>query len=262
MKIHNHEGKKSHLSNEDIPQTQTNFKVYKSPKKNDESLKYYSKKMKINNSTKIISFLIIISLNMQIISYINIRLIKSQSSIITLRIIGPGNKNIFCPDENAFSKIYYPNNIFINENKEISIQSTYNFTKIDNIVKLEWNSPIRNCYSMFYNCSDIIEFDFSEFNTSFVTDMSLMFSHCTSLTSLNLSNFITSRVQKIDNMFEGCLNLEYLNLENFDESSLSSDESHFSNIFNDVPDNIVICINENNINNKIFPQIKEISCYA
>ena len=53
-------------------------------------------------------------------------------------------------------------------------------------------------------------------------------------------------------MFSGCTSLAYINLKNFNEINLNS----YSNMFNGVPDNITICINENTTSNKIFPQIR------
>ena len=85
-----------------------------------------------------------------------------------------------------------------------------------------------------------------------------MFYGCSLLTSLDLSNFETSQVTEMYNMFEGCFDLEYINLKNFNESKLTS----YSNMFKGVPDNVIICINENNTNNTIFPQIKEKKCYT
>ena len=58
-------------------------------------------------------------------------------------------------------------------------------------------------------------------------------------------------------MFEDCINLEYINLKNFNEINLTS----YNNMFNNVPDNVVICINEDKTNNTIFPQIKNKACY-
>ena len=89
-----------------------------------------------------------------------------------------------------------------------------------------------------------------------------MFKGCSSLTSLNLSNFDTSKVTWISNMFDGCTNLEYINMINFNENSLGSSSSyHYSNMFNNVPNNIVVCINTNNIRNKIYPQISSKTCH-
>ena len=67
-----------------------------------------------------------------------------------------------------------------------------------------------------------------------------MFFNCSSLTSLNLSNFDTSNLSWMGNMFNGCVNLAYLNLQNFREVKESIT---INNVFNNTPDNIVICLN-------------------
>ena len=112
---------------------------------------------------------------------------------------------------------------------------------------------------MFSDCSNLTSLDLSNFNTSKVQYMEKMFYGCKSLSSLDLSNFDTSKVQRLYKMFEGCKNLEYINLKNFNEKNLVS--YHIYDVFKYVPDNIVICINEDNIN-KILSQIKTVKCYV
>ena len=109
---------------------------------------------------------------------------------------------------------------------------------------------------MFYKCTSLTSLDLSNFITSKVTNMWSMFCYCSSLTSLDLSNFDTSNVNDMDYMFYQCINLEYINLYNFKEIKLTS----YGDIFVGVPENIVICIDENNIQNKILPKIKDIKC--
>ena len=110
----------------------------------------------------------------------------------------------------------------------------------------------------FSECSLLSYLDISNFDTSHVTSMFYMFSNCTSLISLNLSNFFIANAEDINNMFSGCVNLEYINLNNFDEANIDK----YANMFNNVPINIVICINETITKQKIFPQIKDIKCHT
>ena len=70
-----------------------------------------------------------------------------------------------------------------------------------------------------------------------------MFKGCSSLSSLDLSTFDTSSVDNMDRMFEDCIKLEYINLKNFLENEFLS----IVNIFNNVPDNVIVCLNENSI---------------
>ena len=108
---------------------------------------------------------------------------------------------------------------------------------------------------MFSYCSNLPSLNLSNFNTSNVKNMGWMFDGCSKLSSLNLSNFDTSKVIDMSYMFSGCLQLTYLNLKNFIENNSLS----VGNDFYNVPENIVICLNENS--NKILKEIKNIKCY-
>ena len=115
-----------------------------------------------------------------------------------------------------------------------------------------------NMHSMFYNCRSLTSLNLSKFDTSHVTNMRSMFYGCSSLSSLDLSNFDTSKAIRMHNMFDGCINLEYINLINFRENNLNKNFSY--SIFDNVPDNIVLCINDNI--NIILDEIKKIKCYS
>jgi len=232
-------------------------------------------------------------------------LIEYNSYNITLKIKGTGTKQIFSSNSRFTN---YPNEVYINGNKQNVVTHSYNLNQEDNFIELIWNNLINSCVCMFFECSDITEIDFSNFNTSNVeymnqmfygcssltslnlsnfetskvksmwstfnrcssltslnlsnfdtsqvTEMDYMFKHCSSLTSLNLSNFDTSQVTNVEYMFDGCKNLEYINMINFKDSSLTT----YSHMFEDVPDNIVLCINKDNIP-KIYIQIKDKSCH-
>ena len=201
---------------------------------------------------------------------------------ITLKVKGPGTANIL--GSFFFNYVNKPDRIFINEIENTTINYSYYFEKIDNIVKLLWNNnSINDCYGMFQNCFNITEIDLSNFNTSNVRDMDYMFSDCSSLSSLDLSNFDTSNVQRMDFMFSYCSSLSSLDLSNFDISNVQLIFSLFSGFskleyinlsnfrvigsylvsrfFQEVPDNIVVCINETN-NPNIFNQLKIKNCYT
>ena len=90
-----------------------------------------------------------------------------------------------------------------------------------------------------------------------------MFFRCKLLTSLNLSNFITSGVRRMQYIFAYCESLEYLNLKNFYKYNLKffSDSFFYSDMFTGIPQNVVICYNNNSNSDIIFKQIKKIKCY-
>ena len=123
-------------------------------------------------------------------------------------------------------------------------------------------SKIELMNEMFYNCYSLTSLNLSHFDTSKVTNIRYMFYNCSSLTSLDLSNFNTSQVVDMNSMFAGCVNLEYINLKNFTEIKLNNSEKYYRNMFYNIIENIVICINENITNRKIFPQIKNKKCHV
>ena len=234
----------------------------------------------------IIKYLMIIDLIIQATRKNKLFLIKSNSSKIALKIKGIGQKNIF---NSSFRKYYYQNEIYINGEKQNTVNNSYIFNKTHNYVELIWNNMINNTVSMFGNCKDITEIDLSNFDSSQlmytyymfygctsltsinmnnlvisnIVDMEEMFYNCSMLSTINLSNFDTSKVTWINNLFDGCINLEYINLNKFNEMKLNSSSSgYYNNIFSKVPDNVVICINENNNQNIILPQIKQKTCYT
>ena len=123
-------------------------------------------------------------------------------------------------------------------------------------------SSVETMDIIFYNCLSLTSLDISSFDISKITTLKEMFYNCKSLTYLNLSNFINYKIVKIASMFEGCINLEYINLEHFDENKLSNESNKISNIFEGVPDNVVVCLNENITKNIILPQIMNKTCYV
>ena len=117
-------------------------------------------------------------------------------------------------------------------------------------------SNFKNMTGMFKNCKELSNIDLSNFDTSNVTDISSMFKSCEKLTSINLSNINTWSTTWMQSMFEGCINLEYINLKNF----IENEKLNFTNIFNGVPEDIVVCINETNAPN-LTKLIKEKICH-
>ena len=104
------------------------------------------------------------------ISCININLINSQSSSITLTIKGTGYIHIFNPffDSKLCKVIINDDEINISDNK-------YIFTNTTNKVKLIWDESLTTCESMFEGCDDITEINLANFDTSNVISMGHMF---------------------------------------------------------------------------------------
>ena len=238
-----------------------------------------------NNNIKIRNYiLIIVSILINIFYQIKnniFDLFYFQYSNITLKIKGIGYNTILGNETVGynFKGINYLKEVYINGNIQNTKEYKYYFNQTDNYVELIWDDNINSCqymfrkcsniteinlsnfntsqvtlmWSMFNGCSSLTSLDLSNFNTSQVTDMRWMFIGCSSLTSLDLSNFDTSQVTDMRGMFNGCTNLEYINLYNFKETKLNYADYMFDN----VPENVVICINNKNSNGKISTQIRK-----
>lgn len=79
-------------------------------------------------------------------------------------------------------------------------------------------SCVTTMKNMFYKCKNLVALDFSELNTSNVTDMSGVFREC-SIRHLDISSFDTSSVTDMSGMFNGC-DVEHLDVSNFDTSNV------------------------------------------
>ena len=170
-----------------------------------------------------------------------IQYLNNEENIVKLIWIGKRINTLHCFFYRC-NKITYVdlsnfNSSFVNATSDLfnSCKSliSVNFDKFvtSNVLDMHW---------MFYNCELLISVDLSNFITNKVNSMDKMFFNCSSLTSLNLSNFDTSNLSWMGNMFNGCVNLAYLNLQNFREVKESIT---INNVFNNTPDNILICLN-------------------
>ena len=131
----------------------------------------------------------------------NNEIILSFSSYITLKINRTGLTSILN------SGLNIPDEIYINGNNQSLITTQYDLNQTDNIIKLVWNRQLITCYNMFNGCTNIIEIDLSNFDSSQVEKMSSMFEGCTSLSSINFINFNTSNVRTMTNTFKDCKSL-------------------------------------------------------
>ena len=83
-------------------------------------------------------------------------------------------------------------------------------------VEIHFDKPVNNLnnfFSSFYdrNMNFLESIDFSNFDSSLVTDMSYMFEGCISLKSINILSLNTSLVTDTSFMFSYCTSLESLN---------------------------------------------------
>ena len=116
---------------------------------------------------------------------------------------------------------------------------------------------VDNMAEMFHNCKSLISLDLSGFNTYFVQNMNSMFSGCEKLVELNLSNFDFSSISDMERMFSNCSNLEYINLLLYEEPE---GDIIMDNILEFVPENVVICLDNEKDAQKLKNLINSRQC--
>ena len=180
----------------------------------------YTHRKKNNNYIFSIFRYIIINILISSVLIRNLKVkIYFQNNFITLKINKTGENCIFsCDDINTPC---FPDEIYINEVIQDEVKKTYNLKEKENIIKLVWTSTIMNSAAyLFYKSSNITELNFSNFDTSKITNMEDMFDGCSSIISLDLSNFDTSNVKYMGAMVSRCSSLKSLDLSQFNTSKV------------------------------------------
>ena len=112
------------------------------------------------------------------------------------------------------------------------ISTAYWFDGCKNLTSINFTnlntSNVTDMSNMFNWCNSLTSLDLSNFNTSNVTNMNWMFCNCNSLKSLDLSSFNTSNVTNMSNMFCFCRSLTSLDLSNFNTSKVTDMSSMFN----------------------------------
>ena len=139
------------------------------------------------------------------------------SSEIHLVISGNGNQNIF---SDLFN--FEPDEVIVNKIPKASCKKSCIFDSEINNVTIYFNDYITSCKNMFYNLSNIIEIDLSNFDFSRVTTMEKMFMICADLKKVNLGNMNTSLVTSLNSLFDYCDILESIDIINFNTSSVTT----------------------------------------
>ena len=126
-----------------------------------------------------------------------------------------------CPDQ-----IYYETKLILQKSCK------YHFDNKIITIKLKWDKTVTNFYRLFSNISNILEVDFSYYNTSLVKNMSYMFDNCKDLIFVNLSNRDISSLISADNMFSNCFSLKWVDLTNVYLEKIHKRENIFKNCIN------------------------------
>ena len=136
--------------------------------------------------------------------------------------------------------------LFINDKK-------YEFSKCFkperngiNIIKLKFKTKMKDCSCMFYDCTNIEDIDFSNFNTEEVENMNSMFSGC-ELREINLSSFNTEKLISMERIFSHCFWLELVDISSFSGANLI----YYDKLFHESSSYVKIKINK-----KFYEKIK------
>jgi surface protein len=132
-------------------------------------------------------------------------------------------------------KIFNGNKDINKNNIKIIIDNKEFKEEINNLKKGNYNAIIKinqkitNCEKMFYDCKNILEINFTQFDTKNVTKMNHMFFFCSSLTTLDVSKFDTKNVTKMQCMFYNCSSLTTLDVSKFDTKNVTNMQDIFKN---------------------------------
>ena len=95
-------------------------------------------------------------------------------------------------------------------------------------IKIQFINPLTSMAYLFYNMTQIKSIDFSNFNSTEVTDMSHLFELCTGLENINFgNNFDNSKVTNMDSLFYGCSSIKSIDLSKFNTELLLAMEYMF-----------------------------------
>ena len=126
----------------------------------------------------------------------------------------------------------------ININKDYGIQihfsekvttlfsffSRYNDQNMQYLISVDFSnldsSSVSNMATLFQGCNSLEYIDFSNFDSSSASEMGLMFEKCSSLEYVDLSSFNTPLLFSMGSMFAECSSLKSIDLSNFDTSNL------------------------------------------
>ena len=132
---------------------------------------------------------------------------------------------------------------------------------------------------MFSICESLVWYNFPNIITNKTEKLDFMFYGCKNLTSINLSNFYTTNLEKIQNMFDGCKSLKIIDFPNLYITNINEDnlkdvfkncpKLEYINIknfganpnleylfFDGIPNNLIICIDNIELINKIIEKNK------
>ena len=154
-----------------------------------------------------------------LISISSMRVILSQTNPISYIKLIINKKGDDIKIYETCNNCNFPNGVIINDKEISSTARTQSLTEATNIIKLKWDCYKDSMYSLFYNCIDIEEIDFSDFHCTKM-GMTSLFMGCKSLTSVKFTTRIN--VMEAGNMFSGCSKLKSLDISKLDFSKVEN----------------------------------------
>ena len=226
----------------DLSRIKDNNEIYENNLDNNFK-EYYINCLKIINEKSKIETIKILNLDkspIDCIYKISKEILNQENQIINF--ISKSNLDKLIEEDEQYG--IYNNELYINNediekntdiyinNKPIQFQLTYKFeNEGNNIITIIMKKQIKSISCLFRNCFNLINIDFSKFNTKDIENMNNMFYNCTSLTNIDLSNFNTENVIDFSCMFVNCYSLKQIQLFNFKTYNCVEMSGMFYNCF-------------------------------
>ena len=163
--------------------------------------------------------------SINIINSNNLEIKNSIKGILDIKLneIKKDKIILFTSNINNGIDVYLNNNKINMINDFFKWKIDYNFEKDGKYnFEIAFSDPLKKMAGFFEGCSNIISLDFSNFDSSNVTNMRNLFSKCSKLKEITgLNKFVTNKVNNMYMMFKECSELKTLDLSNFDTKNVT-----------------------------------------
>ena len=141
------------------------------------------------------------------------KIIKEKNKVKNIIKIEMEKEGKFISDS-FFNKYNWMLDIYFDDELQDITTNEINQIMLGKII-IEINYPLFDIEKMFYDCNNIKEINFIEFDTSHIKSLESMFSECNSLVKVNFKTFDTKKVTNMSCLFYNCYSLEELDLSEF-----------------------------------------------
>ena len=198
-----------------------------------ENSNYYIINEKVKTSKQFNKFF------QKLILFFSLIFLSAEKNILELNFVSEikmrvtGSSPLFIISQNI-SENQMPDRIIYNETilepraNKIEFSTNSNSDQKTFIVRLIYENQVQNFSYLFYNCSQIFQFEFINFSNPLINNMESMFSYDMLITSIDLSTFDTSLVTNMNKLFYLCFRLKSLDISNFNTSKVTNMEEMFA----------------------------------